>query len=985
MWLIRDAQAMMDFGAPERSEAVPPGEYPAGHAEKHTTRRSRASISQVASIQNGNGGFMTSRVGSIGRKGMYRLLLSAAAICTAAPALAQSAPGGTVETKEAEDQDSEAIVVTGSLLARSGFDAPTPVTSIGGDDLARVGAPDIAQVINQIPSVRSSVTTATSANFSTLAGGSYIDLRGLGYQRTQILIDGRRYVPSTPSGGINISAIPQALIRGVDVVTGGASAAYGSDAVAGVVNFLIDDQFEGVKGKLQGGITDHDDYRNYLASVAIGKSFAGGRLHVVAAFEAASNGGIDFVGDRDWGNNPARIANPASTNTNSEPRNLIVSNAKFSNVSYGGVINSPNALKGLQFTPDGQAIPFKYGTLVSATTMVGGDGANATADSVSVAPSERYAGFGRVTFEASDALTLSAEVNYSKVEANFLNLSQTDQITIRADNPYLPASVRTVMANQAIASFVMGRSANDYARVKIDLDIETIQAVLGAKGDLGGSWKWSAYYSYGHSDHLNRQANSRINANFALATDAVINPANGAIVCRSTLTNPTNGCVPINLIGEGNVSAAAAAYVNGVSRRKFELDQHVVSATVRGEPFSTWAGPVGVAFGAEHRTWKVVTTSDPISAVQAFRNGGTVPYTGQVTVKEAFGEILVPLAKDEGWAKDLSLNLAGRVTDYSTSGVVKTWKAGLSYALNDSIRLRATRSRDIRAPGLEELFAGGATTLLNVQDRALNNESYQVRATNTGNRNLVPERADTLTAGIVLTPDFLRGFRFSVDYYDIRINDAIISLTPATIVDQCFTTAPQLCSLISRGSDGRITQVQNGPVNLQNVQVRGVDFEMAYGFRGLGGDIDLRALATYIDKAVIIDGVTTLEVHDAVNQASSTALGGSPRWRFNTSASYETERARLSVTARYIGGGRIDPAFTAKDIDVLRVDGRLYVDLSGEYSLVKGDSNSVALFGTIQNLLDKDPPITTVQGYGTTRALYDTIGRVYTLGVKFKF
>ncbi|MBB4631141.1 TonB-dependent receptor domain-containing protein [Sphingosinicella soli] len=899
-------------------------------------------------------------------------------LCAISPAFAQSS--GTPPARTIDEE----IVVTGSLLARSGFDAPTPVTAIGTEDLLRVNAPDISNVVNQMPAVRASLTPASTGNLSSLAAGNYIDLRGLGYLRTQVLIDGRRYSPNTPSGGVNVSSIPQTLVRGIDIVTGGASAAYGSDAVAGVVNFLIDDEFQGLKGKVQGGITDHNDYRNYLASVAYGTNFADNRIRLTVAVEAAQNSGIDFIGDRDWGNNPSRIANPAWTATNDEPRNLVVMGAKAANVAYGGVINSPGALRGLQFAPDGSAIPFNYGSLVTTSSMVGGDGVNATADNVGSVPSERYAAFGRLTFDATDSLKIFAEINYSKIQSRFPTLSRTEQLTIRADNPFIPESVRDVMISEGIPSFVMGRSLNDYARGDIDMDIDTLQAVFGAEGSFGDSWKWDAYYSHGRTKNV-LHLEQRVTSRFALALDAVTDPNTGAAACRSTLTNPGNGCVPINLIGEGNVTDAALNYINGMSRREWDIKQNIVAGTVRGEPFSTWAGPVGVAVGAEYRSWKVDTTSDPISQVQGYLGGGTIPYSGKIEVKEVFGEILVPLASGESWARDLSLNLAGRITDYSTSGTVETWKAGVNYAINDSIRLRATRSRDIRAPGLEELFAAGSTSTLSVQDPEFGGESYSVQAANTGNPTLTPEKADTLTAGIVLTPDFLPGFKFSVDYYDIKMKNAIIALTPATIVDQCYTTAPQLCSLITRGGDGRITRVLNGPVNLQRVQVRGIDFESSYRFPLGAGDINLRALATYIDKAVIDDGITASELHDAVNQPTIAALGGNPRWRFNTSASYITDQARLSVTGRYVGGGRIDPSFTSKDLDVLRVKGRLYFDISGEYAIIERGESTVALFGSIQNLLDQNPPITGVGGYGTTRSLYDTIGRIYNVGVRFQF
>ena len=924
------------------------------------------------------------RISALRRRSVF--FAGAASLAFTASAQAQTTPA--TEGAETALDAAEDIIVTGSRIARRGADTPTPVTAIGMEDFARVSAPDIANVINQMPAARPSLTPSSSGNLFSLAGSNFIDLRGLGYQRTQILVDGRRYSPSTPSGGVNVSAIPQALVRGVEIVTGGASAAYGSDAVAGVVNLLIDDRLEGVKANVQGGISGHNDFRNFLVSAAYGTSFGGGRGHFVVSGEASQNSGIDFIGDRDWAAaNPGLIANPAYTASNSEPRYLMVQEgSRASNASYGGVINSPGALRGIQFSPDGNAIPFVYGSLVTSSQMVGGSGTANVADSVGTVPVNRYAGFARASYDLTDSVESFAEFSYSHVNSRYPGLASTEQITIRADNAFLPQSVRNAMAAQNIPSFVMGRSVLDNARTIVDLEVNTLQAVAGFKGDIFKTWKWDVYYSYGSTKNRVEQENSRVTARFNQAIDAVVNPLNGAIVCRSTLTNPANGCVPLNLIGEGRASPDALGWVNGVSFRQWNLDQHIVAGTLRGDLFSTWAGPVGVAVGAEYRSQSVDTTSDPISAVQGYRGGGTVPYSGKVNVKEAFAEALVPLAVDESWAKDLSLNLAARVTDYSTSGTVTTWKVGLNYAVNDSLRFRATRSRDIRAPSLEELFAKGSTSQLSVSDPVLGRD-YLVTAANSGNPDLTPEKADTFTAGIVLTPVAVPGLSFTVDYFDIKLNEAIISLTPAAIVTQCYGVAPQACSLITRDPvTNQITLVRNGPVNMQSVQLSGVDVEASY-FIPVGADrIDLRALINYTSKAEISDGVTTTTLAGSVDQPTIAALGGTPNWRFNTSASYIAERFRVSLTGRYVGGGAINKNFTDKDLLENHVNGRMYFDLSGEYAIIdNGADRKLSVFGAVQNMFDNDPPITGVGGYGTTRALYDVIGRVFTLGARFNF
>ncbi|MGH6615963.1 TonB-dependent receptor domain-containing protein [Sphingomonas sp.] len=946
------------------------------------------------------------------RRATFLLLAGSAMLCFAEPALAQIAPEPGPEPATVEPEPD--IVVTGSLVQRNGFDTPTPVTVIGAETINRVAAPNLADVINQMPSVRPSLTPTSTVNLGSLAAGNYIDLRGLGYQRTQVQVDGRRYVPTTPAGGVSISSIPQAMINGIDIVTGGASAAYGSDAVAGVVNLRINSRFKGVKGSVQGGISNYGDYKNFLASLSYGTSFANDRLHLIVAGEASQNSGIRWLRDRPWSaRNPGTLANPAYTPTNGEPRNILVTEGiRATNVSYGGVITGvsfnpgggsaitniialPSYLKGIQFDPNGNAVPFAFGSLVTASSQVGGDGINGIADSLGAVPVNRYTGFGRLTFDASDAITLFGEFSYNKVTSRYLGLASANQLTIRSDNVFLPTALRQTLAANNVATITLGRSVLENGRTVTDLDIETINTLGGFNAKLGGDWLLDGSFSYGRTRNRATTSNNRITSTFNLALDAVDDPRTPGVVdpiCRSTIANPTNGCVPLNLIGEDRFSDAALAYVNGTGFRLWDIKQKSAAMTLRGSPFDTWAGPVSIAVGGEYRELSVRTTADPISATLAFAGGGSIPYAGKVTVKEGFGEVLIPLAKDTGWAKDLSVDAAARVTDYSTSGTVVTWKGGINYAINESIRLRATRSRDIRAPSLEELFQAGATSSLGVQDPLLGGISYLVTAANQGNPNLTPEKADTLTAGVVLSPTFIPRLSISIDYYSITLNDAIIALTPAAIVERCYTTSPQACSLITRGGvDDRITRVVNGPVNLTQVKTSGIDVEAQYWFP-IGADrINLQSLITYIDNTSISDGLNkpTL-LAGSVEQPTVAAVGGNPRWKVNTHVSYVNPGFTLSMAARYIGGGSINRAYTYKDLNVLSVRGRVYFDLQGEVTLIgrggdRGGDNRVALFGTIQNMFNKTPPITGAGGYGTTRALYDTLGRMFTAGVRFKF
>jgi iron complex outermembrane recepter protein len=957
---------------------------------------------------------LTHRTGrSVARRSRFILLATAAALAPVTPAVAQTTPPPLQE--QADEEPGQDIVVTGSLVDRSGFDTPTPVTVIGMEAIERVSAPNIADVINQMPALRPSLTptSATNAGGNTQTGGNFLDLRGLGFARTMVLLDGRRYVPSNPTGAVNINNIPQSLIDRVDIVTGGASAAYGADAVAGVVNLRINSRLEGVRATFQGGAAEEGDYRQILASVAAGAKI-GERLHFVLGGEFSDNSGIARLFDREWSaRGPGLLANPNAGNgglgTPEQPRFFVVDGGiRSSNVTRNGVISGvtfnpgggatitnintlPAYLRGIQFADNGTTIPYTFGTLVSAGSMLGGDGLNGIGEQVGATPITRYSGFGRLTYDIADAWEVFAELSYHKFNSEQDNIPTSFQYSLRSDNVFLPAALRATLAANNVASILVGKNNFDHRRLFTTFDTDTFQTSVGIDGELGGGWKLSAYYGYGRNVVNNTSRNNGIVANYTLALDAIDDPRTPGVIdpiCRSTIANPANGCIPLNILGRVNPGDPALQYVNGRSLTYSDIRQNAAAATVRGSPLSTWAGPVQLALGVEYRDQDLETRTDPRSRAGAF-GAPVIPYTGEVNVKEAYGEVLVPLLRDSPIGKRLGVDLAVRVTDYSTSGQVETWKAGVDYAINDSVRLRATRSRDIRAPNLAELFQLSGSSNLNVTDfdpRYLG-QSYLVTALTAGNPNLQPEIADTFTGGVVLTPTFIPRLSVSLDYYDIQINDAIIQITPAQIVQQCFTVNPAACSFITRDGNGRIVSVFSGPTNLARAMTRGVDFELQYTLPVGSDRISFQTLVNYLIKTELDDGITRTRLDDSMAQPTVAALGGNPRWKANVNASYLAETFRISGTARYVGGGFIDRSFTAKDLDQLRVKGRVYLDVSGEVTLFRpqGENSKASLFAAVQNLLDTDPPITGGGGYGTTRGLFDTIGRQFIGGLRITF
>lgn len=879
------------------------------------------------------------------------------------------------------------IVVTGSRVA-TGANAPTPTTVLGAADLARVAPQTIANAINLLPSVRASLTPKSTSNEASGSAGNYLDLRGLGASRTLVLVDGRRFVPARLAGGVDIDVVPQALIKGVDIVTGGASAVYGSDAVSGVVNLRFDKDLKGLKAVVQGGASRYGDEENFLVSVAAGVPFADDRGKLLVSAEIADNRGfsIDELYDRKWAAQRYNlIVNPAYTDTNGEPRELQVPFAYPSNRAPGGLINA-GPLRGTQFGPGGTAIPFTYGSLVTGTTMQGGDPGYVVAIEPEL-PSRRGNAFARLSYDIG-GVTVFAEGNYAETQSKFSNPNFTPSdaaLTIRSDNAFLPASIRTAMAAQGLTSFTMGRSNYDYATGKMNLHRRLWRGVVGAEGAFGNGWTWDAYYTRGEVENLFRVDNLRVTGNFNLAVDAVIDPATGRAVCRSTLTNPGNGCVPINLFGPGSVSAASAAYVSGTLRTVTKLTQDAGAVSLRGQPVDTWAGPVTIALGAEYRRERARVTSDPISSVGGFFFGNLRPWSGGVTVKEAFAEALVPLARDLGWANALDLNLAARITDYSTSGTVGTWKVGATWDIVDAIRIRAARSRDIRAPSLTELFSTGAQSNFFIVDPATGTQAT-VRVTTMGNPNLRPEKADTWTAGVILRPDFLPGFSLSVDYYDIKVGGALNTLPFDQIVSGCYNGQPALCTLLTR-ENGVLTGVAASPINLDSLKTSGVDIEASYRVPELfGGALTIRALATYVDTLVIRSPLSgAKEYAGSIIQPTIAAIGGQPHWKANATVTYERGPTTVSLTERYVGGGVIDTTFTTKTRNVLSVNGRAYTDLALSYKLIDGDAAAVELFGVVNNLFDKAPPIAIVGGFPTARTLYDSVGRTYSAGARVRF
>ncbi|WP_293972362.1 TonB-dependent receptor [Sphingomonas sp.] len=915
----------------------------------------------------------------------------------AEPAAAEVQPAASAGVSEAVASD---IVVTGSRITRNGFSAPTPTTVVGIQEIQKAAPANIADFVNQMPQLSGSSTTRTgNGNTSTGTNGlNTLNLRSLGSNRTLVLLDGRRVVASSVNAAVDINNLPSALVERVDVVTGGASAAYGSDAVAGVVNFILQKKFTGIKGSISAGITDRGDDANSSGYLAFGTPFAGGRGHFLASVEGQYQQGIAGIdpSKRKWFNQTNLLTNPNYTATNGQPRRIIASNANNLTVAKGGVITPTGlttaqaaAFANQQFGFNGQVLPFQRGTLLSDPLMVGGNSwfeGNLIALDSNL---KRYAGFARASYELTDDIEFSLEGSYGYSQASNGAAYQRypGNLTVSATNAFLPDSIRAQAASLGITSFRYGYSTYDLGVPFNVATRKTYRTAAALTGKVFGEWTWDAYYQYGQTDTRSFLYNTTNVARFAQAIDAVRN-SSGQIICRSTLTNPTDGCVPLNIFGYGVASPEAIAYVKGTASQKLSLKQNVAAASISGEPFSLWAGPVSLATGIEYRKEEVSGTGDAISAVNGFYTGNFKGTNGSYDVKEAFAEIVVPLAENLPLLRSLEFNAAGRYTDYSTSGGVETWKAGLTWKPINDIRLRAVRSRDIRAPNLTELFAAGNTQAQDVSDPTRNLVVTRLTRVTIGNLDLKPEKADTTSLGIVYSPSWLRQFTGSFDYYSIKLNDAITTLGSQDVVDRCYRGEATLCQYITRNSAGVMTQIITQPINLATLKTRGFDVEASFRqplgdiFDGMGGTVTLRALGSHIAKRTTING-------GVVTEAAGQNTADAPKWRWFVTLGYDDARVSGLITLRTISKGVYDNAWTSGvDIDNNRIKGAAYVDLAGVYHLKPAGSSQMEIFFKIENLLDKDPPVVAqvgTSGLQTNPTLYDVVGRAYRVGLRFKY
>jgi len=900
--------------------------------------------------------------------GFAALGVVAIAMALAGPVSAQTSPPAT--SPAASDETSE-IVVTASRLAKGGFDAPTPTTVISNEDILAASRVSIGEVLADSPQFRAEGTPARS-NGSTNSSAVVNDLRGLGQERTLTLFDGHRFV-----GASDLNTIPQSIIKRVDVVTGGASAAWGSGAVAGVVNLIPDDSLEGLTVGSTAGISSRSDGQRFGVDLTYGTQFADGRGHFLFAGAYFKDRGLFGRGN---GKRPNLDSTEFATNSGEL---FLVDNVNPTTAAPGGLITS-GALAGMEFNPDGSLRPLPLGNPTNSNSTVGGAGVSATDPSVLAAPFHRANAYTRVTYEVSDALKLSADLNATMMWDNFFSSpeeidgSDTSGLVFQKDNPYLTPAVQALLAGGP-QTFNFGRIFADQGAEYLKYYRKTVEFSVGASGHIGGSWSYDAYADHGEIHQSQGYYNQYITANFNQAIDAVRDPA-GTIVCRVALTDPNTPCRPLDLFGVGNASPAATAYAYASNPSQVNLTQTqsltAAGGSIHGDLFSTWAGPVSIASGLDYRKEELeLNNLDPLSASGALGGDNNSGTAGKFDVWESFFEGGVPLLNNAHVAK-IDLNGAVRYSDYSTSGNIWSWKYGGTVRLIDDVLLRSVYSRDIRSPNIQELFTAHSQQILTITDPLNNNVSYPVSNFSGGNTSLTPETSHTLTIGGSYSPHFIPGLSMSLDYYHIIIKGAIDTLSSQDIINLCAQGNTALCGQITRDSAGLITQISSTYLNLDTYDTHGVDAEFAYTmplsrlFSNATGNIRLRSLTTYVPALIINTGVSRVDragdVGDFVCFSACT-----PKWRSTETLSYDNTSYGGDVRVRYVGGGNWD---SLQPIVNNAISARTYVDLGGHVSI-----GNLTISANIQNAFDRSPPFVL---YASN--FYDVWGRYYTLSFKMK-
>ena len=923
---------------------------------------------------------------------------------------------------EEEEATEERITITGSRIRKTEFTTNAPVATIDAAQFDMTGTVNTESLLNTMPQVIPGLDR-TSNNPGN--GTATVDLRGLGTNRTLVLINGTRAVPTTAGGTVDINSIPTALIKEVQVLTGGASAVYGSDAVAGVVNFILKDDFEGVEISAGYETTGDSDATIKSVDFTVGGNFADGKGNVVFNMAYTDREEL-FQGDRDFAN----VAQFDDGNGGLEPGGS--SGVPGTSIFAGGFGTfSPDSF-GIIFNEDGSVRPFVTSGQVN-------DFYNYAPVNYIQLPQERFQMTALGHYEISDNAEVYGRAMFtdSRVPQQLAPtpIFQTSTFTLDG-NPFItPAAQQVISDGIGLGVDTDGDGIDDEARALVRRRLEEVgprrsedsfssfQTKLGIRGYFGdSSWGYDAYYQTGKVTNTTAQLGNVNRGRFdqALLLDLAADPTGGT--CQDTGANGgTVGCTPINIFGEGNISEQGAAFLRTAVAATAVFDQDIMSVSFNGDSegyFELPGGPVGMAVGFDRieNSFEFLPSQDLAAGTIAGFNGAPA-LAGAYEVDEFYTEFYLPILEGAAFAELLDLELAYRTADYSTSGNVDSYKVAASWAPNDMVRVRAGFNTAVRAPNIGELFspqgenfpgaadpcsASGAPanpsaalrTLCeqtgvpanSVFTPAIDPASGQVRSITGGNPDLVQEEAETLTVGVVVTPT--DDFSISLDYFDIVIEDAVAAFGGGTnnILDTCYNDTASgglgsaFCNVVTRRGDGTIDNVQVLSQNVAEITLNGFDIIASYKMELGGGDFNINYVATFTEESDF-EAFPGADVIACAGNFGVNCGEPTPEYKHLMSFNWTSGDYTAQLSWRHIGEVNDDDDDT--DYTVETIDGTDYFDVSGTYHI----SSNYRVTAGIDNLFDKKPPVIgdNDEQSNTYPATYDVFGRTFFVNFSASF
>lgn len=990
--------------------------------------------------------------------GALAIALAPGAALAQETAAAENPAALPVDADQPAQADENLITVTGSRIRRSNATAAIPLQIFNRETIEESGSVDLAEIVAEIPGVDSDLSPETTNTSVQNSGISTINLRRLGSNRTLTLIDGRRAISNAGNGErVSLNTIPAGFVDSIEVTTGGASAIYGSDAIAGVVNILLKDDFDGFNANLRYAKPERSGEQEFLADLTWGKNFAEGRGNIMVGFSYEHEDPIyadasrpDSIRAVSWGV-PSDIGNfnDESLLPGCDDSGRYCFTPSLSSYLPGGRFESDDAwnIGGVWYNDQ---------SLLPDDGRTSGEGFETYPDGYNYRPGqtlspeyEMWSGALKARYELTPSITFDAGAMYTVIKTSARSASESaiygdtyavldadgnaqydangviieaELPQIASNHPFIPAEVEETRSG----SVSWYRRFNELGWDEKINDRQTLRTNFGLSGDAWGDWQWNVSGTYGTYNQHQRDLNEIDLQHLANALQ--VTTIDGQVVCASAAAR-AEGCVPINIFGEGSITEPMADYIRYNADLRQEREQVTGLASANGTLLDLPSGPLKAAAGVEYRREYQRTWGQGGDKILQTTSTGVPDIDARFDVIEAFAELDIPVLET------VSLQLAGRIADYSTVGTVYSYNVGGSFFPSPDVRFRAQYSRSQRAPTLTEFFSpprgdydsltdpcggllpdgsgitpppGSNASAATIAANCLAEPGIQayfadpdnagqafssgssVYGPNAGNTNLKEETADTFTAGIILTPRFVPGLSLIVDYYQINVKDAIGSVSTQLAAELCYTADNypnnRFCDTITRNpANGAVREVINQSENLDSYKTSGIDTTLSYDWEigGLPGDFDFGLIYTHY-----LEDSYTFQAIDGPQTEDTLGIIGNPKDEFRAKIGWEHEGLRLTWTTLFKSGGVDDKDVGPGDPAYFSIGSQSYHNFYIGYTLRRRPT--VRLYAGVNNVFDDlGPFLPSGLDSGNSRnivsSLNDLDGREFYLGARLAF